>query len=520
MKAGFPTPNSVIERFVTLLDICQRINREKNFDDLLSLIASEAAKLVDAERATIFLLDAKAGEVWAKVALGTSEVLRFDARHGIAGAVIRGGKTIVVEDAYNSPLFYPEIDSQTGFRTRNILCVPIRNNRGEITGVFEVLNKQNGRFQSDDGQFVEALAAQAAVALENARQLMLLEQKQEELIEENRSLRKEVEERFAARNILGTSPRIDEIRQIIDKVAHSTVPVLVTGENGTGKELAARAIHYGGNRAAKRFVAVNCAALPESLVEAELFGIEKGVATGVERRVGRIESASGGTLFLDEIGDLSLTAQAKLLRVLQEREVEWVGGRRPVPVDIRLVAATNKDLGQEIEAGNFRQDLYFRLNTVHLNMPALREVRTDIALLAAHFLQEYRTLAEDGPRRFSSEAIEALSTYDWPGNIRELENEVKRAIVLASGESIQVDDLSDGIREGALLTGVARDEESPVPAGPGRGRQKLKERVATLETQMIRDALTQTDGDRRKAAKLLGLSHQGLINKVKRYGLA
>ncbi len=388
METNFKAPEIVIERFVTLLDICQRINSEKNFDELLNIIAVDAAKLADAERATIFLLDADKGEIWAKVALGTSDVVRFDARLGVAGAVIKTGKTMMVEDAYNSPLFYPAIDSITKFRTRNILCAPIRDYKGDVFGVFQVLNKRDGRFSSEDVRFIEALASQAAVALGNARPLKEMEEKQKVLINENQSLRDAVAERFSSRNILGTSKRVDAIRHLIDKVSATNVSVLITGENGTGKELAARALHHGGPRQAKPFVAVNCAALPESLVEAELFGIEKGVATGVERRVGRIESAAGGTLFLDEIGDLNMTAQAKLLRVLQEREVEWVGGRKPVPVDIRLVAATSKDLSAEIETGRFRQDLFFRLNIVHLKMAALREIRGDIPLLATHFLQK------------------------------------------------------------------------------------------------------------------------------------
>ena len=388
METNFKAPEIVIERFVTLLDICQRINSEKNFDELLNIIAVDAAKLADAERATIFLLDADKGEIWAKVALGTSDVVRFDARLGVAGAVIKTGKTMMVEDAYNSPLFYPAIDSITKFRTRNILCAPIRDYKGDVFGVFQVLNKRDGRFSSEDVRFIEALASHAAVALGNARQLKEMEEKQKVLINENQSLRDAVAERFSSRNILGTSKRVDAIRHLIDKVSATNVSVLITGENGTGKELAARALHHGGPRQAKPFVAVNCAALPESLVEAELFGIEKGVATGVERRVGRIESAAGGTLFLDEIGDLNMTAQAKLLRVLQEREVEWVGGRKPVPVDIRLVAATSKDLSAEIETGRFRQDLFFRLNIVHLKMAALREIRGDIPLLATHFLQK------------------------------------------------------------------------------------------------------------------------------------
>ena len=518
MRAGLPAQNALIDRFVTLLDICQRINSERNFDELLNLIAAEAAKLVEAERATIFLLDSKAGQIHARVALGTSDVLRFDARLGIAGAVIRNGKTVVVEDAYNSPLFYPDIDSKTGFRTRNMLCVPIRNNRGEITGVFQVLNKKEGTFLPDDSEFVEALASQAAVALENARQLMALEQKQAELLRENRHLRKEVEERFSFRNILGTSECIEEIRGLIDRVAGANVAVLITGENGTGKELAARALHYGGSRNGQPFVAVNCAALPDSLVEAELFGIEKGVATGVERRVGRIESASGGTLFLDEIGDLSLDAQAKLLRVLEEREVDWVGGRKPVPVDIRLVAATNKDLERAIEDGKFRRDLYFRLNIVHLKMPALREMRGDILVLATRFLQKHATEGERHPRSFSDEAISALVSYDWPGNIRQLENEVRRALVLATGDAVELSDLSDPVREGGIVS-VSPNSGSETGDKHGVWRKTLKDRVTLLEIQMIREALEETRGDRRKASRLLGLSHQGLINKVKRYGL-
>lgn len=512
MKAELKSPHTVIDKFTSLLDISRRINSEKNFDELLNIIAAEAAKLVDAERATIFLLDKEKGELWAKIAMGVSDVIRFDARLGIAGAVMVAGKTLVVEDAYRSPLFYPSIDSITGYHTRNILSVPLRNWRREIIGVFQVLNKKEGKFLSEDEQFVEALAGQAAIALENLRAVSELENRQQELIEENHNLRKEVEERFTNRSILGTSAKINEIRELIEKTAETAVSVLITGENGTGKELSARAIHYMSARRSKPFVAVNCAALPESLVESELFGIEKGVATGVDRRVGRIESANHGTLFLDEIGDLSLTAQAKLLRVLQEREVEWIGGRRPVAVDIRLIAATNKDLKAEIQAGRFRQDLYFRLNVIHLHMPPLREIRADLPLIATHFLRKYGKEMGRPIDSFSNEALQVLTGYTWPGNVRELENEVKRALVLASGPQIQPKDFSESLREERLIT----------PEGSASGEadsHTLKDRVTTLEIQMIRDAMGQTKGDKRRAARLLGLSHQGLINKLKRYGL-
>jgi DNA-binding NtrC family response regulator len=251
-------------------------------------------------------------------------------------------------------------------------------------------------------------------------------------------------------------------------------------------------------------------------VESELFGIEKGVATGVERRVGRIESANGGTLFLDEIGDLNLTAQAKLLRVLQEREVDWVGGRKPVPVDIRLVAATNKDLKDEIKNGRFRQDLYFRLNVVHLHMPPLREIRADIPVLAMYFLRKQIREMDREVTGFSSEAMKALMAYSWPGNVRELENEVRRAVVLTSGNQIMQEDLSESVREEALEDSPSDSENVSTSKDL---KQKLKDRVITLEIQMIRGAMTQTAGDKRRMAKLLGLSHQGLLNKLKRYGL-
>jgi Nif-specific regulatory protein len=513
MKAESRSPHSILDKYTALVDISCRLNSEKNFDQLLKLIADEATKHLDAERATLFMLDKDKGELWAKVALGVSDTIRFDARLGIAGAVLIAGKPLTVEDAYKSPLFYPSIDSITGFHTRNVLSVPLRNPKQEVIGVFQVLNKREGRFTTEDEHFVVALANQAAVALENSFALSELETRQQELIEENQHLRKEIEERFTNKSILGTNLKINEIRSIIEKTAETSVSVLITGENGTGKELSARAIHYMSPRRAKPFVAVNCAALPESLVESELFGIEKGVATGVERRVGRIESANGGTLFLDEIGDLSLTAQAKLLRVLQEREVEWVGGRRPVPVDIRLVAATNKDLKEEIKQNRFRQDLFFRLNVIHIRMPALREIRSDIPLLATHFLRKYAKEIGRGIQGFSDDAQKALMAYHWPGNVRELENEVKRGAVLAASPEIQVKDLSEAVSEERLAVPEMGSERK------SGEKQSLKDRVTTLEIQMIRDAMSQTDSDRRRAAKILGLSQQGLINKLKRYGL-
>ena len=233
MKADLRSPHTILDKYTALLDISCLLNSEKNFDQLLRLIADEATKHVDAERATIFLLDKEKGELWAKVALGVSDIIRFDARLGIAGAVLISGKSMTVEDAYRSPLFYPSIDSITGYHTRNILSVPMRNNKREIIGVFQVLNKREGKFATEDEQFVSAMALHAGIALQNAQALSDLETRQQTLLEENQNLRKEVEERFTSKSILGTSAKINDIRAVIERTAETSVSVLITGENGT-----------------------------------------------------------------------------------------------------------------------------------------------------------------------------------------------------------------------------------------------------------------------------------------------
>lgn len=255
------------------------------------------------------------------------------------------------------------------------------------------------------------------------------------------------ESRILISNIIGTSPKILDLVKLIEKISDSSISVLITGESGTGKELVARTIHTNSPRFDKPFIAINCAALPESLLESELFGIEKGVATGVEKRIGKVEAANGGTLFLDEIGDMSLPAQAKLLRVLQERKLERVGGRGAINVDIRVLAATNKDPKKEIEKGSFREDLYYRLNVVQIHMPPLRERKEDIYLLANYFLTNFEGEIGKNSMHFSPGAMDCFLNYSWPGNVRELENEVKRAAILANGDVIEKGNLSEYLRD-------------------------------------------------------------------------
>jgi len=289
--------------------------------------------------------------------------------------------------------------------------------------------------------------------------------------------------------------------------------VLITGESGTGKEMVAKAVHYTSPRARKPFVALNCAALPETLVESELFGIERGVATGVNPREGQFQKANTGTLFLDEIGDLSLTAQAKILRVLQERVIERVGGRASIPVDVRLLAATNKDLESEIAKGAFREDLYYRIKVIHVHMPPLRDMRDEIPLLANHFLKEYCRETARAPMEFSLDVLRKLTTAAWPGNVRQLRNEVIRMAACARGNVIVEEDFLEGLPQ-ASHSAPAAVATARAPRG-----QSLKDAVEALEREMIGEALAATRNNQQQAARRLGLSRQGLINKMKRYEL-
>jgi len=498
------------EKLAAILTICQKMNSERDLGALLDLIAREAISLLDCDRASIFLLDKERNELWSKVALGSEEILRFDARLGIAGNVALTGNTINVRDAYGDPRFYGGIDGQTGYRTHNVLAVAVRNQMGEIIGAFEVLNKRFGAFTTRDEQSLAALASHAAIAIETAQLVGELRRNQDELVKQNAHLWREVESKYSTHGIIGTGHKIQSVVRLVERIRDSLVNVLITGESGTGKEMVAKAVHYTSPRARKPFVALNCAALPETLLESELFGIEKGVATGVQARVGQFQKADGGTLFLDEIGDLSLTAQAKILRVLQERVVERVGGRASVPVDVRLLAATNKDLEAEIAKGNFREDLYYRIKVIHIHMPPLRDIREEIPLLATHFLKDYCRETGRSQLELSPGVLRKLSASPWPGNVRQLRNEVMRLAACARQTSITEDDLWE-----ESMPTPAYDQPAAKPVTV----QSLKKAVADLEHKMILDALQGTRNNQQQAARMLGLSRQGLINKMKRYSI-
>ena len=500
------------KKLAAILRICQRMNSERDLSALLDLIVMEASRLLDCERASIFLFTPARDELVSKVALGSEQTLRVRAGLGIAGAVAATGTVVTVNDAYSDPRFYQGVDEDTGYRTRNLLALPLIGVDGEIIGAFEILNKRAGTYTAEDTDIALSLGANAALAIQTAQMIGELRRHRAALEAENRNLLRELGGRLPAQSLLGISAPIEALRAMIARVADADVTVLITGESGTGKDLVARSIHYASPRARGPFVAMNCAALPETLVETELFGVEKGVATGVDRRIGKFEAANGGTLFLDEIGDLPLVAQAKILRVLEERSVERIGGRSLIPVDVRIVAATNKDVEGAIAKGNFREDLYYRLNVVRLRTPPLREIREDIPLLAAWFLSEAAREMKRPPAELSLAAMDAVQAYSWPGNVRQLQNEMRRAILYARGPLIAPSDLSEALQS-------AQRAGAPLNVPRATAPLSLPDEVEELEKLRIREALSACGYNQVRTARKLGLSRQGLINKLKRYNI-
>ncbi len=485
-----------VQRLEGLLEVTRAMAQVHRVSELLEMIAGKASELMEAERASIFIVTPDGRELESEVALGiSSEGIKFSKLEGIAGHVYKTGEKANIEDAYKDKRFLKSVDRKTGFRTRSMLSVPLLGPKGKPVGVFQVLNKRGVSFSRDDEELAEAFASQAAVAIMNAQEYEHLRREKTRLLEQ---LRRE----SSLEALVGASRCMQELRGLAGKVASSSAGVIITGESGTGKDLLAKAIHAESGRAQGPFVAINCAALPESLLESELFGIEKGVATGVEERPGKIEAAHKGTLLLDEIGDMPLAMQANLLRVLQEREVERIGSRMPKPVDIRVIAASNRDLEALVKEGKFREDLYFRLSVLSIEIPPLRERRDDIPLLANHFMHLISRKYSKSWKGFSLEAVEALKSYDWPGNVRELENEVERACALSGGGEIDRSDLSEKVRSRGAMAKLQGDS--------------LADAVEHLERELIEQAIAGSGGNKTAAARKLGLSREGLRKKMKR----
>ncbi len=483
-----------------------RLNQVTKCKDFFQLIKDEACRRLEAEMASVFLLDQAQQELWYPLK-EDGKILRLDARLGIAGHCVSTGNVINVSDVQSDDRFFSGIDLHTKRRTRTLLAVPMRLPTGDIFGVFEAVNKKGKTFSARDEKLAQAFVDEISVPLQKKQQIENLRQERELLQQQNAQLRTEVEGQFSTQNLMGNSLPMQRLVRVIDQIRDSSVDVLITGENGTGKELVAKAIHYSSPRARNPFVAINCAAIPDNLIESELFGIGRGTATGVEARIGKFEQAHKGTLFLDEIGDLGLKAQAKVLRVLQERVVEPVGDRRPIPISIRVVAATNTNLEEAIQSGAFREDLYYRLKVVHIQTPSLREIPADIPLLANYFLDQHCKDVGKPRKKLASAAMRRLVECNWPGNMRQLSNEMKRLAVMVRAVTISEDALDLGIKRAAKNATIAESLE----------RKSLPEILGELEEQIIKDTLQACQFNQVRTAEQLGISRQGLIKKINRY---
>jgi len=492
-----PAKSQVARNLNALLKISRVVHAIRGLEELQAQLLDLVFEVVPAGRGAILLAESADQEfncLYARTReAGQPQLVRVS--RTIARQVMKENVAILGVDVAASGNFR-DVESLAESEVRSLLCVPLTVFQRVIGCIYLDSTTVANRFQEDHLQLMAAIAGISAVALDNARRTQWLE-------EENQRLTSEVRQE---QSLVGEGARMKEIFQFLARVAPTESTVLIEGESGTGKELAARALHRNSHRGNKPFVAINCAAIPETLLESDLFGHERGAFTGAAvLKKGRLEVADGGVVFLDEIGELAPALQVKLLRVLQEREFERVGGTHPIKVDIRLIAATNLDLNEAVKKGQFRQDLYYRLAVVRLTMPPLRERREDIPMLARHFLQKYAKRSKVKPKPVSREAMSALVHYEWPGNVRELENAIERALVMGSSDAVLLEDLPESLLE----------QESPAELHEGKYHASVKE----LKKQLIVDAVEQTQGNYVEAAGILGVHPNYLHRLIRNLGL-
>jgi Nif-specific regulatory protein len=496
-------------RLSDLLELTKILASGPNLKVALTRAAERIASRYGATSCLVFALDEASGELVVEAATGlawqAARNVRFRMGEGITGRVAQSARPVVVPRVSREPLFLNRsgVYKGPGRGELSYICVPLAA-EGRAAGALGVaLPYQRERDLEHAARFFGVAGAMMAQAVRAQR---LVEAERARLVEENAELRHELQRRYDLHNLIGSSKPMQQVYEQVAQVAGTTTTVLVRGESGTGKELAAHAIHYNSPRAERPFVKVSCAALPESLVESELFGHEKGAFSDARaRKPGRFELAHGGTLFLDEIGELSPGTQAKLLRVLQEREFERLGGVEPVKVDVRLIAATNKDLELALQAGAFREDLFYRLNVFTLFLPPLRERKTDLPLLADHFVEKFAAAHGRDVRRIATTAIDMLMAYHWPGNVRELENCIERAVLVCEGGVIHAHHLPPTLQT-AEVSGT-------VP------QLSLSAAVAAYEKDLIQDALKSARGNRARAARLLDTTERIVGYKLRKYGI-
>lgn len=516
----YVTQEQETRRTNALLEIANMLNSHSDFNEVSEGVIERAIALVGADYGALGVLD----ETGTRISLASlkaapgiklgkmlrmieqhNKSLAVDAFSGISDLLREGGKTVKLAD---SQLPLPiRIFFNTQLRGKAALVTPV-NVAGRAFGLLGFVWSKESTFEEHDVALIEGIADQIGTALER-----------DQLSAEVMRLKSQLHQRQS--EIIGQAPAIRRAIELALNVADTNSTVLVTGESGTGKELIANLIHYNSGRDGKPFVKINCGAIPETLLESELFGHEKGAFTDARtQRQGRFEEANGGTLFLDEIGEMTTSAQVRLLRVLQDGEFTRVGGKQVLKTDVRVIAATNSDLEQAIESGTFRKDLYYRLSVFPVSLPPLRTRIEDIHLLVIHFLDSYKEKTGRFVSGISKEAMRALVNYDWPGNVRQLENAIERAVIIASGRQIELDDLPESVATGLGGVSAHAREARAFAASNGDGKRiaiELPAAMDEVEKQVIEATLRYTDGDKSKAARLLGVGRKTLYRKLEQY---
>ena len=486
------------ERLETVLEIAGQWHQIQRMDRLLEQMAEAATRLLDAERASIFLWDRDQKVLVGHPALGAPDgQLRIADDAGIVGSVVQRGEMGRLDLEDDAGEVDRRVDEQLDFQTRTILCCPLNGSDGERLGAFEMINKREGNFTDEDEVALLELAAQAALALEGTHEVDRLLKQRVQMTEE------------AAEGIqlIGESTAFEALKTTVERVAGTDLSVLILGENGTGKEIISQLVHYLSPRRQEPLVAVNCAALTETLLESELFGHVAGAFTDArESRAGKFELASGGTLFLDEIGEMSLSGQAKLLRVLEEKVVVRVGGSSPITTDTRVIAATNQNLAEMVQQKRFREDLFFRLNVVSLELPPLRERDQDVLLLAEFFLETFSPQARRKLPRLMASARKRLLSHAWPGNVRELRNLMERVVYLVTEEKIEAEHLDFVLTPEREGSAVSLD----LP---------LNDATRDFQVQYISSQIDRVQGNMTAAAQRLGLHRSNLYRKMRQLGM-
>lgn len=491
---------SQIEQLQTLLELAADWQRSQDLTELLNNMAQAAARVLRGDRASIFLWDKESKSMVGHPALGVEgEPLRIKDNQGIAGGVLKSGLPQRWDDSGDPDAINTNVGKKLGYATRSLVAVPLLDRRQRPLGVFEVLNHRSGHFSQDDETFLVELARHAAAAVENTQHIAALVETRDRLVKSaSDTLR-----------LVGDCPQIEALRDTIERVAPTELAVLVLGENGTGKEVVARSLHLQSSRRDQQFIAVNCAAIAESLLESELFGHEKGAFTdAIADRAGKFELASGGTLLLDEIGEMSLAGQAKLLRVLEDKVVVRVGGSQPIQTDVRVIAATNQDLVKLVREKRFREDLYFRLNVVTLQLPPLRERGDDIVVLAEHFLEQFGHQIGRPPPSLSESSRRRILSHSWPGNVRELRNLMERIAYLTKGSVVEETDLA------FVLSPASSGDVSNVPSN-----MSLTDATSVFQRQYIQRHVEAAQGNLARAAKQLGMHRSNLYRKMGQLGM-